>query len=332
MRVSLKTTLCAAAVATSALGASPTLAACQFTKLGEMAVDMSRGVPMVEIEANGQKRKVVLRTGSNYTTLRKADIIALGGGGGTESNLVSLSARGERTVNYSTLKEVKLGGAFRVSRLEVLVNEDTGASDIAGYIGADILAAADVEFDLAHNRVAFYTPKDCAKDYLGYWEGAITDARLVTAVASRRAIQLGNLSFRPAVSLNGKETTAELNSGSGISVVDAKFASLLGLKPGAPGVRTTVGMSLKPVMVGKFTEFAIGGEKISNPSFVMDELFSDAAFTDTGSNLRTKIDGLPTMILGLDFMRSHRILVASSQRRMYFSHNGGPVFRTPPAQ
>ena len=37
------------------------------------------------------------------------------------------------------------------------------------------------------------------------------------------------------------------------------------------------------------------------------------------------------MLLGYDFLRSHRVLVAHSQRRIYFTYNGGPVFvRTPP--
>jgi hypothetical protein len=40
-----------------------------------------------------------------------------------------------------------------------------------------------------------------------------------------------------------------------------------------------------------------------------------------------KLDGLPSMLLGVDFLRSHRVLVAHSQRRIYFTHNGGPVFQ-----
>ncbi len=32
------------------------------------------------------------------------------------------------------------------------------------------------------------------------------------------------------------------------------------------------------------------------------------------------------MILGADFFLSHHILVASSQRKLYFTYNGGPVF------
>jgi hypothetical protein len=34
------------------------------------------------------------------------------------------------------------------------------------------------------------------------------------------------------------------------------------------------------------------------------------------------------MLLGVDFVRSHHLLFAVSQRRMYFSYLGGEVFRT----
>jgi hypothetical protein len=37
------------------------------------------------------------------------------------------------------------------------------------------------------------------------------------------------------------------------------------------------------------------------------------------------------MLLGTDFLRAHRLLVAHSQRKLYFTYVGGPVFqRIPP--
>jgi hypothetical protein len=32
------------------------------------------------------------------------------------------------------------------------------------------------------------------------------------------------------------------------------------------------------------------------------------------------------MLIGADFFLSHRIYVANSQRKLYFTYNGGPVF------
>jgi len=38
------------------------------------------------------------------------------------------------------------------------------------------------------------------------------------------------------------------------------------------------------------------------------------------------------MLLGADFFQSHRIYVANSQRQMFFTYNGGPVFGLPASQ
>ncbi|MEA1674201.1 hypothetical protein [Nitrospirillum sp. BR 11163] len=36
---------------------------------------------------------------------------------------------------------------------------------------------------------------------------------------------------------------------------------------------------------------------------------------------------MPDMLLGLDFLRAHRMFVAHSQHRIYFTYVGGPVFQ-----
>ncbi len=312
------------------VGVSPASAECVFAKLGEMAVDMGHGAPRVEIEANGQKRWILLVTGSHTSAMSKSAAAALGSTSVAQANMVRMTAKGEQRVDYTTLPDVIIGGAFRLKNFEVLIDDSAGSDEVAGYLGADILTASDVEFDLAHNRIAFFRPKGCDKNSLGYWGGAISETPMVNVAASNQSMTLANIAFRPRVTLNGKIVTAELNSSYSFSVVDLTTASALGLKPGGPGVAAARAPSLMPIWVAKFTEFAIGGEKINNPSFVLRELYRGVGINQTGSNLRARLDGLPGMILGADFMQSHRILVANSQQRMYFSYNGGPVFRTPP--
>jgi hypothetical protein len=36
---------------------------------------------------------------------------------------------------------------------------------------------------------------------------------------------------------------------------------------------------------------------------------------------------VPEMLLGLDFLRAHRMFVAHSQHKIYFTYTGGPVFQ-----
>ena len=35
---------------------------------------------------------------------------------------------------------------------------------------------------------------------------------------------------------------------------------------------------------------------------------------------------VPRMVLGVDFLRAHRVYVARSQRKLYFTYTGGTVF------
>jgi hypothetical protein len=88
----------------------------------------------------------------------------------------------------------------------------------------------------------------------------------------------------------------------------------------------TVGRKPADYWGASFESFVIGGEKIANPVLRFSEMFKDANFTETGSRVPNQAAGLPQMVLGVDFLRAHRVLVARSQGRMYFTYVGGTVF------
>ena len=116
------------------------------------------------------------------------------------------------------------------------------------------------------------------------------------------------------------------------SVLDKPDAARLGVTPETPGVvavGTSIGLGRNSVQVrvGPLQSFTIGNETIRDTEIRFAHVFKDASYKQTGSNVPVKVDGLPSMLLGVDFLRSHRVLVAHSQRRIYFTHNGGPVFQ-----
>ena len=86
-------------------------------------------------------------------------------------------------------------------------------------------------------------------------------------------------------------------------------------------------VSSRPKDLG--ARFAIGDEKIQNPKIAFSPIWDDAKMSATGSRLTSRVAGLPSMVLGLDFLKSHRVLLISSQGRMYFKFNGGTVFAAP---
>ena len=80
----------------------------------------------------------------------------------------------------------------------------------------------------------------------------------------------------------------------------------------------SVGVGRKPVdyWSGQFESFAIGNEVVRNPTLRFGEvLTSTGPFVD-----------VPRMVLGVDFLRAHRVYVARSQRKLYFTYTGGTVF------
>ncbi len=83
--------------------------------------------------------------------------------------------------------------------------------------------------------------------------------------------------------------------------------------------------------IGQFESFAIGNERIRNPKIHFADLWKHMTYTRTGSRLSTSFAGNPDLLLGADFLRAHRVLVARSQRKMYFTYAGGTVFPDTPS-
>ena len=91
----------------------------------------------------------------------------------------------------------------------------------------------------------------------------------------------------------------------------------------AAGTSGGLGPARSERYVGAFETFAIGDELIRNPNIAFANL--EVSGAATGSRLSASRE-LRDMLLGVDFLRSHRVFVAHSQRKMYFTYVGGPVF------
>ncbi len=320
----------ALAACAALLAASPALAECQFAKLGDLKVDTKRGPPMAEIEINGKTGLMVVDTGAFNTTLSAKGAAMLGVPIGERADSIRMiSGDGKEVpVRVTTLRDVVLGGAFKFNQLQVAVMPGGSDSDVVGSIGVDILAASDIEFDLANGRISLFSAKGCGKDSLAYWTDKYSTANL------RSSAGRGLRDINTTVELNGKPLLAQIRSGVSATVVDQAAAAAAGVRPGGPGVEPAApaGMNAgRPSWTGSFESFAIGAEQVKNVRLPFTDLWGRVLVSDTGSNVRQKIDGLPSLVLGLDFLRSHRVLIANSQDKVYFSYNGGPIFAKPPA-
>ena len=75
----------------------------------------------------------------------------------------------------------------------------------------------------------------------------------------------------------------------------------------------------------------MGNEQISNASILVADTDRDEiGRSETGSHIARSEVGGEEMFLGMDFLRSHRILISHSQKKVYFTYSGGPLFGANP--
>jgi hypothetical protein len=173
--------------------------------------------------------------------------------------------------------------------------------------------------------VRVYQPKGCGGARLAYWSPHALEVLLQRD---------DKIAFNVAV--DGKLVRAVLDSGASHSVLALEQAKARGVHPGSAGAAPAGcvrGFGAKPVdaWAAPFDSVAIGDELIRSPRLRFADLWLHTSYTETGSRQKTRFASPPQMLLGADFLRSHRVLVARSQGKMYFTYEGGTVFPESPA-
>jgi len=323
-----------AAIASVALTIPPGVAAadpsgCKFARIAEWPIRIEHNRLVTDGAINGKPVAVLLDTGLMQTLIPRAAAERLGLTRKGIPGARMFGVGGESPVDTTLVDEFSVGQFARKNMLMNVAGEQEMGADVL--LGEDFFRQFDVEFDLADRVVRLYHPENCANAMLAYWAGAV----------------VGSVDFEPVregwpeivltVEINGHPLRALLDSGASGSILDKAEAARLGVSPSSPGVAPAgagsgLGSRSVPSWVGPFASFAIGNETIRDTDIAFADVFKGATITGTGSRIPVKLDGLPSMLLGYDFFRSHRVLVAHSQRRIYFTYNGGPVFqRMPPA-
>lgn len=308
--------------------AAPAVSACKLVRIAEWSVKPQTGRLIVEGQLNGQKVGVLLDTGAWRSMVLRGAADRLG-----LTRYEALGYRvggigGETHTEYVTLEEFKLGQAVRRNWRVLVVGERDFGPDVALLLGYDVFEQVDVEFDLASNAVRLFQPQECGDLPLAYWARGTLDVVKLDVDNVKPAI-------RVPVKLNGKSLIAELDSGTSRSLVSRLVAEQLGVTPDTAGTRAEgkvsgIGAGEPDRQIGAFESFAIGGEIIRNPDIGFTDLQVDWGAA-TGTRLTTRRE-LADMLLGLDFLRAHRVYVAHSQGKLYFTYGGGPVFSRPPRQ
>lgn len=278
---------------------------CKLLRIAEWMLRNEYYSPVVDGAVNGQKIRILLQTAASQTVIRRSAIRAL--------DLTPAAVEGRPDAEFVHIIEFRIGKTVRHDWRVAVAGEQDFGDDVALILGDDFFQQADIEFDFGANAVRVYQARDCEGTPLAYWALA----------APTVPIEAGD-KIRLAIEINGKPVRALLDSGAGRSLIGAAEAEKFGITPESPGTLAAgcvsgFGKNAVDSWTGQFESFAIGGEVIRNPRIRFADLLQH-----TG-------DGQADMLLGADFLHSHRVLIARSQGKMYFTYAGGTVFPRPSA-
>ncbi len=279
----------------------------------ELAVTMVGTAPRVAVTLNGHAANLTLDTGAFWSNISPA--------AAAEMNLPLHSAPwglmvqgigGSETPSVASIKNFGFGG-FEIHDVEFLVGGSEVGMNTAGLLGQNLLEKFDVEYDLANGKIRLLQAKGCAKAPLVYWlkAGDSYSTLTVDRIDPRVPFAIGH------AMLNNAQIKVMLDSGAQVSLLTRRAAERAGVKIDSPlatpaGVTAGMGRRLINTYTAMFDSLKLGdGEEIHRTRLRIGD-------TDLPQNIE--------MLLGADFFLSHHIVVANSQRKVYFTYNGGPVF------
>lgn len=303
-------------------------ARCQLEELGKLPIIVQSQRPAVTTKINGAKARFLLDTGALYSTISQAaaaerglpvhavpryDFLAAGIGGAGRARLVTVS-------HFSFL-------GVPLSHVQFLVTHDHSQGGADGSLGQNLLHFSDVEYDFSRGVVEFIRPVGCDGRPLAYWA-------VHTPYSTIKLMHTGRVRSRiiSYAKVNGHRLSVLFDTGATDSVLSLRVARRIGITTHSPGVKFLGRIRLirrRPVEVwsAPIDAFQIGGEKVGHTHVLIANI-----------NIRLRVGEFHDvsrragLILGDDFFRSHRILVAYDQRRLYFTYNGGPMFDVTPVR
>jgi len=285
---------------------------CRITRTPDIPVTMSGLRPTVRTQINGQDALLAVDSGAFFSFLTPAAVQQLqlpyksfpglyveGVGGGESARVVRV--RKFTLIGY-TWNDVEF----------VVAGSDFGGGAL-GLLGQNVLRIADVEYDLANGVMRLVWPKgDCKRTALAYWAEAAQKPYSVIDIESATAAEPHTKSV---AYLNGVKIRVLFDTGAVQSILTLGAAKHAGITPTSGGVSEGgesfgLGHRLTRTWITRFASFKIGDEEVQHAQLRFGDI----------NLLRAD------MLIGADFFLSHRVYVASSQNRLYFTYNGGPVF------
>jgi predicted aspartyl protease len=311
LNTSLAVALFAAALAGTTLAGAPSgTTDCNLVQIDQWPVRLAgNGLLVIDGAINRQDVAIMLDTGAMRTVILRPVAARLGLKVDPLRGVRIVGPTGDSVAETAQVAELTIAGSTRRDWQMIVAGERDLVHGIGVILGEDFFQNVDVEFDLANRAIRLFQPRNCDGASLAYWTTERAHEVAIEAVNPARA------RIVIPVRVNGLPIVALFDTGASRSILHRHIAARLGIRPNTPGVVAAgtlsgVGKESSDLWIGSFESFEIGEEAIKGTSI---------PFADIGAEYQ--------MVLGLDFLLAHRLLVSHSQRKIYFTYAGGPVFK-----
>jgi tetratricopeptide (TPR) repeat protein/predicted aspartyl protease len=286
----------------------------------DLPVTISGTRALIDAKINHQDVRLMVDTGAFFSMISAAMAQELKLKAGPAPYGLTIRGVGGNTAPSVATAKVFTIANVDIPNVEFLVGGSEAGGGSSGLLGQNFLVNWNVEYDLAKGAIRLFRDTDCSKQFLAYWALQNHQPYTVTnieKVSPRYPHAIGH------AFINGERISVLFDSGAYQSVLSLKAAARVGVKVDSPGViqaGLTGGIGRNMVMsyIAPFSSFKFAdGEEIKNARLRVADV--DVGIAD--------------MLIGADFFLSHRIFIANTQGKLYFTYNGGPVFdlRTKPA-
>jgi predicted aspartyl protease len=282
------------------------VAAASCTAIGRAAIalQIERRSAFVPMTINGGPATFLLDTGAERTIVSDAAARRLGLAAHYTDNRSMMGFGGAVATGEVHPDSVKIG-TLAMSGFFALVGAVTlpklAGQPADGLLGGDVLADFDLDLAFGEGRLGLYAPTDC--------EDPVLPWRRPPHGTAAHASMRRHLVFD--VQIAGRTLPAFIDTGAQVSFIDADAAARLGV--GADALRQDpsitvhgVGSSASGLRRHRFERLEVAGVAWTEPVLVVAPLKLDDA----------------DVILGADFLESHRVWFAYHGHRLFVSTSG----------
>jgi predicted aspartyl protease len=280
----------------------PQGAACGLVCRAVLPTGGTGSQPVTTVWINGRPARMVIDSGASTTSVTTTGVQSLALGTPVAIPGQTVGIGGVQVRRRVLAGSLALGDlSYTNQPLQVVaMGRQPEAEPIDGLLGEDILRHFEIDFDLPHQRVTLYTGRPCG-DALPGWTRIDAKAPIV------RVPHLARLLAVP-VTLDNQPASAMIDSGAETTVLGAAAI--------ASGAASSAVADEVPLELS-----GVGPNAITGHLHLIDRLdVGGQSLTDVEVKVAPLPFSQPEMVLGDDYLDTHKVWISNATGQVYFGH------------